>query len=200
MSFGSTLVDVVTVVTPVAAVLAGTLIGQRGERSKRREDRAHDDAKAARQAAADERAEQSAAIATVLTAAAAWQQGLAGTAMAIRYSEYRRERITVKFDVVIDTHAEFGKALFNALVKITDPAVLDALDDCLTSYQAGFDVVQDAVGPRGPSQVPVPNELDEVRQNVGVRVGTLQVATRTYFAGGTAAVSPADAGTSQPGD
>jgi hypothetical protein len=175
------LVDVVTVVTPVAAVLAGTVIGQRGDRSKRREDRAHEEAKAARQAAADERAEQAASIAAVLTSAAEWQQGLAGTALGIRYSEARRTPVTVKFDVIIESHSEFGKAVFTALVKFTDQGVLSALGDCLTSYQEGFDIVQDAVAPRSASAVPVPNSLDAVRQTLGARVGTLQAAARAYF-------------------
>lgn len=185
MSLGSTLVDVVTVTTPVVGTLAGGLLGahlnHRAKARKRAEERTHEQRASERQDAADLRAEESALISAVLTSAAEWRRDVSATALAMRYSEQTRTRGTIDIDVMIQSHAAFGVALYAALMRFEQVGVETALNGCASVYQSAFDTVRDAVDPPAGSQVPAGNTLDGLAQTIGARMGQLQQAGRDYF-------------------
>jgi hypothetical protein len=188
MSFGSTLVDVVTVTVPVAGTLGGGWLVQRNERTKLKEQQ-----KSAREAA--ERAEKAAAqesrhrvLADVMTTGSAWRAAVSGLEAALATLTLGRTA-GLPLAEFSEAQAAFGTAWYVALNSVGPGAVYDALKGKLSlAYE---DDIAGHVGAGEYSQA-----LDVARivnSELGTGLGELQDAVHQENRSDTKpALSPRD--------
>jgi hypothetical protein len=145
MSFGSTLVEVVTVGLPVLGTLAGGWLVQRSEHQKYRLQQASQREEATQAERRAEREARARLLADVTTTGAAWRRAMSSTTVALVYQ--RHVALTdLRLDAYSEAHAAFGTAVHVALNSVGPGAVYSALQDPLdVAYEDGFTVLRELV-------------------------------------------------------